>query len=69
MTPPGTRGSAQPAQPTLLRDLPATCDPCGENGEFHSFVTTGPMFDRTIAVTVGETVIREGFAYTDLLPA
>ncbi len=53
----------------LLSDLPREVDPCGENGEFHSFVTTGPMFDRTIAVTVGETVIREGFAYTDLLPA
>jgi uncharacterized protein (TIGR00290 family) len=53
---------------TLLLDLPREVDPCGENGEFHSFVTTGPMFDRAIAVTVGETVIREGFAYTDLLP-
>jgi uncharacterized protein (TIGR00290 family) len=53
----------------LLSDLPREVDPCGENGEFHSFVTTGPMFDRAIAVTVGETVIREGFAYTDLLPA
>jgi uncharacterized protein (TIGR00290 family) len=52
----------------LLSDLPREVDPCGENGEFHSFVTTGPMFDRAIAVTVGETVIREGFAYTDLLP-
>ena len=53
----------------LLADLPHDVDPCGENGEFHSFVTAGPMFDRAIAVTVGETVIREGFAYTDLLPA
>jgi diphthamide synthase (EF-2-diphthine--ammonia ligase) len=53
----------------LLSDLPGDVDPCGENGEFHSFVTAGPMFDRRIAVTVGETVIREGFAYTDLLPA
>ncbi len=53
---------------TLLADLPAAVDPCGENGEFHTFVTAGPMFDHAIAVTVGETVIREGFAYTDLLP-
>ena len=53
----------------LLSELPDDVDPCGENGEFHSFVTAGPMFDKTIAVTVGETVIREGFAYTDLLPA
>lgn len=53
----------------LLDDLPGGVDPCGENGEFHSFVTAGPMFDRAIAVAVGETVIRDGFAYTDLLPA
>ena len=53
----------------LLSDLPREVDPCGENGEFHSFVTVGPMFDRAISVSVGETVIREGFAFTDLLPA
>jgi uncharacterized protein (TIGR00290 family) len=53
----------------LLDELPGGVDPCGENGEFHSFVTAGPMFDRAIPVAVGETVIREGFAYTDLLPA
>ncbi len=53
----------------LLSDLPPDVDPCGENGEFHSFVTSGPMLDSAIAVTVGETVIRDGFAYTDLLPA
>lgn len=53
----------------LLSELPGDVDPCGENGEFHSFVIAGPMFDRAIAVTVGETVIREGFAYTDLMPA
>ncbi len=53
----------------LLADLPREVDPCGENGEFHSFVTAGPMFDRAIGITVGETVIREGFAFTDLLSA
>jgi diphthamide synthase (EF-2-diphthine--ammonia ligase) len=53
----------------LLDDLPGGVDPCGENGEFHSFVTAGPMFDHAIAVTVGVTVVRDGFAYTDLLPA
>lgn len=53
----------------LLSDLPSGTDPCGENGEFHSFVTAGPMFDQAIRITVGETVIREGFAFTDLLPA
>ena len=49
----------------LLADLPATVDPCGENGEFHSCVVAGPMFDRAITVRVGETVERDGFAYAD----
>jgi len=53
----------------LLDDLPAGVDPCGENGEFHSFVAAGPMLNRTVAVTAGETVIRDGMAYADLVPA
>jgi uncharacterized protein (TIGR00290 family) len=53
----------------LLESLPPEIDPCGENGEFHSFVTAGPMLDRAIAVAVGETVERDGFAFADLLPA
>jgi uncharacterized protein (TIGR00290 family) len=53
----------------LLEDLPRGVDPCGENGEFHTFVSAGPMFGREIAVRVGETVERDGFAYADLLPA
>jgi uncharacterized protein (TIGR00290 family) len=52
----------------LLENLPAGTDPCGERGEFHSFVAAGPMLSRPVAVTVGETVEREGFAYTDLQP-
>lgn len=52
----------------LLADLPPGVDPCGENGEFHSFVAAGPMLKRPVAVRVGETVERDGFAYTDLLP-
>ena len=48
-------------------DLPAGADPCGEKGEFHSCVVAGPMFDRRIDVTVGETIERDGFAYTDLV--
>ena len=44
-------------------------DPCGENGEFHSFVSAGPMLTRKIPVSVGETVERDGFAFADLLPA
>lgn len=53
----------------LLAALPSGVDPCGENGEFHSFVTAGPMLSGPIAVTIGETVERDGFAYADLLPA
>ena len=51
----------------LLADLPPGADPCGENGEFHSFVSAGPMLKGKIAVTVGETVERDGFAFADLL--
>jgi len=52
----------------LLDALPPDADPCGENGEFHSFVSAGPMLSRRVEVRVGETVQREGFAYADLLP-
>ncbi len=51
----------------LLADLPAGVDPCGENGEFHSCVCAGPMFDRRIPIAVGGRVERDGFAYADLL--
>jgi diphthamide synthase (EF-2-diphthine--ammonia ligase) len=54
---------------SLLADLPAGADPCGENGEFHSFVSAGPMLKGKIPVCVGETVERDGFAFADLLPA
>lgn len=53
----------------LLADLPRGIDPCGENGEFHTFLSAGPMLDGEIAVRAGETVVREGFAFADLLPA
>ena len=53
----------------LLDALPAGTDPCGENGEFHSFVSAGPMLSRKIAVSVGETVERDGFAFADLVAA
>jgi uncharacterized protein (TIGR00290 family) len=52
---------------SLLADLPASADPCGENGEFHTFVHAGPVFATPIAVEVGETVERDGFVFTDLL--
>lgn len=51
----------------LLDELPAAVDPCGENGEFHSFVYAGPMFDRQIPIATGEKVEREGFCYCDLV--
>ena len=54
---------------SLFADLPAGVDSCGENGEFHSFAHTGPMFSHPIAVRVGEIVDRDGFTFADLLPA
>lgn len=53
----------------FLRDLPASVDPCGENGEFHTFVTDGPGFTRPVDVVVGGSVERDGFVLTDVLPA
>jgi len=54
---------------TLLAELPDEVDPCGEGGEFHTFVWDAPHFGRPIAVRVGETIIRdERFAYTELMP-
>ena len=53
---------------SFLRDLPAGVDPCGENGEFHTFVFAGPMLDREVAVQRGEVVERDGFYFADLLP-
>jgi diphthamide synthase (EF-2-diphthine--ammonia ligase) len=54
----------------LLAELPPEVDPCGERGEFHTFVSAGPIFSRPIPVTPGEIVLREErFAYCDLLPA
>jgi uncharacterized protein (TIGR00290 family) len=52
----------------LLRDLPAGVDPCGENGEFHSFAWDGPMFRHPVPVRTGDVVEREGFVFADLLP-
>jgi diphthamide synthase (EF-2-diphthine--ammonia ligase) len=51
---------------SLLRDLPPSVDPCGENGEFHSFAYDGPMFSRPLAIKVGEVVARDGFVFSDL---
>jgi uncharacterized protein (TIGR00290 family) len=51
----------------FLADLPAGVDPCGENGEFHSFATDGPMFSKRLEVQAGEVVERDGFVFADLL--
>ena len=54
---------------SFLDELPAAVDPCGENGEFHSFVYAGPMFSRELAIVTGEKVERDGFCFCDVLPA
>jgi uncharacterized protein (TIGR00290 family) len=50
----------------LLAALPKDVDPCGERGEFHSFVYAGPMLNAVLPVSVGETVVRDQFVFTDL---
>jgi diphthamide synthase (EF-2-diphthine--ammonia ligase) len=52
----------------LLEELPTDVDPCGENGEFHTVVTEGPIFRAPIRVSVGRTVERDGFVFTDVIP-
>jgi uncharacterized protein (TIGR00290 family) len=54
---------------SFFADLPPGVDPCGENGEFHTFVFDGPVFQSPIACRVGEKVIRDGFCFCDLLSA
>jgi uncharacterized protein (TIGR00290 family) len=53
---------------SFLSDIPAGVDPCGENGEFHTFAWDGPMFSRPVAVRPGVVVEREGFVFADFLP-
>jgi uncharacterized protein (TIGR00290 family) len=53
---------------SLLTDLPTEADPCGENGEFHTFVVDGPGFGRALDVSVGEIVERDGFVFADVVP-
>lgn len=53
----------------FLSDLPSTVDPCGENGEYHSFVYAGPIFKESVSFSRGEIVLRENrFNYCDLIP-
>ncbi|MFC1915886.1 diphthine--ammonia ligase [Chloroflexota bacterium] len=53
---------------SFLAELPPDVDPGGENGEFHSFVFAGPIFEKKIAYTLGESVLRDSFYFGDLLP-
>ena len=52
----------------FIRHLPAGIDPCGENGEFHTFVYDAPVFSRPIDVRAGDTVERDGFVFSDIMP-
>ena len=52
---------------SFFRDLPPNADPCGENGEFHTFVYDGPIFKRPVKCTAGEIVVRDSFIFCDLL--
>lgn len=54
---------------TFLAQLPASCDPCGENGEFHTFVYDSPEFSSAIPVIAGEVIERDGFVFADVVPA
>jgi len=53
---------------SFLASLPSGVDPCGENGEFHSFVYDGPVFDAPLKFEIGEKVLRESFYFCDLVP-
>lgn len=53
----------------FVESLAENVDPCGENGEFHTFVESSPLFSKPIAISVGESVQRDRFLYTDLLPS
>jgi uncharacterized protein (TIGR00290 family) len=52
----------------FLSEIPANVDPCGERGEFHTFVYDGPIFKNSIKIKRGEIVLREGFFFADILP-
>jgi uncharacterized protein (TIGR00290 family) len=52
----------------FLESIPVTVDPCGENGEFHTFVYAGPIFSNEIPITKGEVILRDGFYFADIVP-
>jgi uncharacterized protein (TIGR00290 family) len=60
--------AGRPYDAAFLAELPDGVDPCGERGEFHTFVWDGPGFSAPIEVTVGEVILRDGFVFCDVLP-
>jgi len=61
--------AGRPFDTALLSDLPPGADPCGENGEFHTFACAGPMFETPIPVVRGDVIERDGFTFCDLMAA
>jgi uncharacterized protein (TIGR00290 family) len=61
--------AGRPYDENFLSDLPPAVDPCGENGEFHTFVHRGPIFAVPVSCALGEIVERDGFVFADLVPA
>jgi uncharacterized protein (TIGR00290 family) len=64
----GKKFAGRPINADLIRDLPDGVDPCGENGEFHSYVYDGPIFQRPVGVSVGKVVLRDVRYFADLIP-
>jgi uncharacterized protein (TIGR00290 family) len=65
----GRAFAGRPVDAELIRDLPDGVDPCGENGEFHSYVYDGPIFQRPVNLCIGEIVLRDVRYFADLVPA
>jgi len=65
----GEQFAGKPIDASLIRDLPDGVDPCGENGEYHSFVYDGPIFRQPVEVRTGQVVLRDTRYFADLLPA
>jgi len=62
------RGHGKPLDADFLSRLPSYVDPCGEQGEYHTFVYDGPMFQEPIKCRIGETVLRESLYFSDVIP-
>jgi len=60
--------AGRPFDEAFLADLPPEVDPCGENGEFHTFVFDGPIFQWPVRISIGQVVERDGFVFCDLVP-